>query len=202
MADRRAVRAGDRSDQHPARTSLDAARDLLRLAAARPHGSSHRWSWLHPARPRSDPRAVRAVPRGITARLDTGCRDGSRRCRCCRRGQGRARRCRPNLETHHGRSAAPCPRLRARRGDRGGHDRPVARARPACVRRDRAELAAPARRRRCGLSRLAAARDDRGPRRDGRTHMDGAKGRGARVRRWVRDRSADAVRRRAAPTTG
>ena len=195
MVDRRSVRAGDRGDEHPARTGIHAACDLLRVAAARPQGRTHRRPGLHPARPRDDPCAVGAVPRGIAARMDTGRRDGSRRRGCACRGQRRAGRRAPDLETHGRRTAAPHPALRARRRARGGHDRPVARARPAGVRCDRADAGSVGWRRRCGLSRLAAARHDRGARRDWRAGMDGVEGRGARVRRRVRDRPADAIGR-------
>ena len=82
-----------------------------------------------------DPRALRAVPRGIAARVDSGRRDGSRSSSRRRRDQGRAGRGRANLETRRA-AAAPHPPLRARGRGRGGHDGSVARTHPAGVRCD------------------------------------------------------------------
>jgi hypothetical protein len=72
MAYRCPVRACARGDQHPARTGLDTARDLLRLAATRIQRSTRRRPWLHPARPRADLRALRSVPCGLAAYMDNG----------------------------------------------------------------------------------------------------------------------------------
>ncbi len=136
MADRGSVRARDRGDQPAARTGLDTARDLLRLAAARPPGGAHRRTQFHSARAGGDPRALRAVPLGIAAHVDSGRRDGSRRSSRRRRDQGRAGRGRANLETHDRAAAAPHPPLRARGRGRGGHDGSVARTHPVGVRCD------------------------------------------------------------------
>jgi hypothetical protein len=108
-----------------------------------PRGALIGGPWLHSAWPGLDPRAVCVVPLGVTARMDTGSRDGSRfRRRRCRGARG-ARGCRSDLETDHRRSAAPHPGLRARWWDLGSDSRTVARARPAGLRCDRVDLAGP-----------------------------------------------------------
>jgi hypothetical protein len=192
MAHRRPVRAGNRSDEPAAGPGLDAACDLLRVAPTGPDGSTHRRTGFHSPRPRDDPRAVCSVSRRLAARVDTRRRDGSRRRDRTSRRPSRAGGRPTYLATHDTRTTAPHPDLRARRCGRGSDNRTVARAHPAGVRRNRADVAASARRRRRGLPHLAAARNDRRARRDRRADMDGIEGRRACVRRRVRDCPADA----------
>ena len=183
-----AVRARDRRHQPAARPGLHAARDLLRVAAARRPRRAARRRLLHRSRARGDPRAVGAVSAGIAARVGARRRPWSRRRGGRRCGAGGPRRGRTDLAAR-GSPAAPRrrARLRTRRRDRRRRRAgAVARARAARVRRRRAatseRLAAP-RRRWHGVARRSALVWTR------------AEGRRAGLRRRLRDRAADAVGR-------
>ena len=88
---------------------VDPARDLLRLAAARPAGSARRRRRLHRARAGRHPRARRAVPRRLAAGLGAGRRR--------RRGRGRRR----------GRAPAPAGASPRRAGARAARTLPLGR---------------------------------------------------------------------------
>ncbi len=132
VVDRRAVRARTGGHQPVARPSLDAARDLLRMAAARRRRGSRRRPVLHPARPGRDARAVRCVPVGLAALVAAWSRHGSGRSGRRGRRERRFGRRSSDVAARGARAASVAAHLRGRgrtrRGARGnvagaGHPR-------------------------------------------------------------------------------
>ena len=201
MAGGAGVRGRDRGLQPAARPGVHPAGDLLRLAAPRPPRRPGRRGRVHRARAGRDPGPVGAVPGRFPAAV------GARR-------RGRRRGRRPGGRRAGGLVAARSELagtrahgalggLPAGRGGLGRHDRGMAGAGPAGLRRDRTRRPAPAsspggrpRRRATEHPRPAAA----GGRRDhGRGAavggVGGAQGGRPVLRRRLRDHPADAVGR-------
>ena len=201
-------------------------RSTARGGCAARGGRAARRPLLHPARPGRDPRALGPVPVGIAAHV------AARRRAWARARPSPRSPSAPGLASprRSGRARRPPARARARLraagGDRGGargtHGSCSCCSGAARSSSARARLLAASRRshawllaRRHGRARqrgraplgdalarwpLLAAGAERGRR--GRARVDGAEGRRALLRRRLRDRAADAERRRRAPTTG
>ncbi len=197
MDQTRGVRGRHRRHEPAARAGVDAAVDLLRVATARAARSDHRWTVLHRARPDPDPGAGCPVPERSSAARGQGC--GGRSRRSCRR-RGRPRGVGPGAgELETSASTTPARQVGRVRGGRGrSHRRCRAVRGPGAARRGgRRGLRATGRHaeRRGAFGAVRAGRAA-GHGRAVRAGLDGDQGRCTVLRRWVRDHSADALRRR------
>ena len=191
------VRGCARGLQPAARPRLDPAGDLPRPARRRALGRGGRRSGLHRAGGRPDHSAVGRVPGRVAARVGARPRRRGGRRGCRGRGQRSSELGRPEPQANV--PAGALVRLRGARPCLGGADRPLPGAGAAWLRSDRARDR-PRVRRPVAPSQLGP-RDcapGRGGRRRGwarRIGVGSVQGRGAVLRRRLRDHPADAGRR-------